>query len=372
MSSSPETEKASAGSPSSPDDLLPAVQPPSAGFLLQLFLIPLMIVGIIVLVWLLFSWLASAGSEPRDLVRDLKKLNNASWQKAVSLANQLQDPRYDHVKDDAALAQELADVLSSELAAGQTDPARLNLRIYLCRILGEFRVTNGLDPLLVAATQEKTPEEVTVRAAAVEALSLLINHVGAPKMRDSVPLRQALLTCSQASSAGDDGERHAELRSRAAFALGVLGGDEATERLAQLLADAYANTRYNAATGLARQGDRRAIPVLLEMLDPENADAVRLETKPSNREAKRLSVLVNGLRAAETLLLQTGEGEGDTELERVRTAIERLAQMTSPKAIGVVARDVLQTLGAARQPATPSKPAEASEPATSTEPAAAK
>ena len=35
----------------SPDDLLPPVEPPSAGFLVQLFLVPGLIVGAIVLFW---------------------------------------------------------------------------------------------------------------------------------------------------------------------------------------------------------------------------------------------------------------------------------------------------------------------------------
>ena len=47
----------------SPDDL-PPVEPPSAGFLVQLFLVPALIVGIIVCVWLAFHWLAQLGNDP--------------------------------------------------------------------------------------------------------------------------------------------------------------------------------------------------------------------------------------------------------------------------------------------------------------------
>ena len=51
---------------------LPPVKAPSAGFLVQLFLIPMIIVSIIVMVWVLFSWIAHMGTDPRDLVRDLR------------------------------------------------------------------------------------------------------------------------------------------------------------------------------------------------------------------------------------------------------------------------------------------------------------
>lgn len=345
MSMRNDPESGASPAPASPDDLLPAVQPPSAGFLLQLFLIPLLIVSVIVLVWLMFSWLASAGSNPRELVRDLKKLNNSSWQKAVSLANQLQDPQYDALKDDGELARDLAEVLDAELAAGKTDSARLMLRVYLCRILGEFRVGDGLPALLKAAAQEKAKEEVDVRAAALESLAILVKNLGPEKMRESEPLRQVLLDCSSAAPTGGGGEdAYAEVRSRAAFALGVLGGEEANTRLEQMLADAYPNARYNAAVGLARQGDIRCSRVLLEMLDPQNAEAVKSEQLESNREAKRLSVLVNGLRAAEVLLLKQPADGDAAAFDAVRAAVVKLSEASEPKAVPIVARDVLQNL----------------------------
>ena len=49
---------------------LPPVSPPTGTFILQLFLIPLMIVTIVVVLWLLFSWVAHMGRDnASDLVR---------------------------------------------------------------------------------------------------------------------------------------------------------------------------------------------------------------------------------------------------------------------------------------------------------------
>jgi hypothetical protein len=41
--------------------VLPPVEAPSAGFLLQLFFIPMVIVTIIVSIWAMFSWLVHLG-----------------------------------------------------------------------------------------------------------------------------------------------------------------------------------------------------------------------------------------------------------------------------------------------------------------------
>ncbi len=51
-----------------PGDVLPPVEPPSAGFILQLFVVPGIIVAIIVMVWLLFNWVARTGNDPREYV----------------------------------------------------------------------------------------------------------------------------------------------------------------------------------------------------------------------------------------------------------------------------------------------------------------
>src|SRR5271170_3079118 len=78
--------------PAVPGDMLPPVEPPSAGFILQLFVVPGIIVVIIVMVWLLFNWVARTGNDPEEYVRALKRENVNSWQAAVNLANALGNP----------------------------------------------------------------------------------------------------------------------------------------------------------------------------------------------------------------------------------------------------------------------------------------
>src|SRR5581483_9884282 len=85
----------------SPDDVLPPVEPPSAGFILQLFIVPGVIVVIIVMVWLMFHWLVQQGNDPEAYVAALQRNNEARWQAAVNLANALRNERgtgYDELK----------------------------------------------------------------------------------------------------------------------------------------------------------------------------------------------------------------------------------------------------------------------------------
>jgi hypothetical protein len=97
-------------------------------------------------------------------------------------------------------------------------------------------------------------------------------------------------------------EARGQLRATAAYTLGLIPDPRARDQLARLLGDPFPDARYNAATGLARQGDARAAPRLLEMLAPRNEEAVRFEEdSPTARQWKRSLVLQNGLRAVRML-----------------------------------------------------------------------
>src|SRR6188474_313520 len=135
---------------------LPPVEAPTGTFILQLFLIPLLIVTIVVLLWLLFSWVAHMGRDNAgELAASIERGDNASWQRAYELADLLRSPeaKYEAVRRDPALARRLADFLITDLEepVGQGDQSRVMRRMYLCRALGAFEVTDGIDALLQAA-----------------------------------------------------------------------------------------------------------------------------------------------------------------------------------------------------------------------------
>lgn len=89
------------------------------------------------------------------------------------------------------------------------------------------------------------------------------------------------------------------------------------------------------------------------MLDPQNVETVKGETLESNKEAKRLSVLVNGLRAAEMLLLRESSEPAPDDLKAVKDAVVRLSETKDAQAVGMVAREVLQNIAPAPKPLTP-------------------
>jgi HEAT repeat protein len=323
---------------------LPPVEPPTSTFILQLFLIPLLIVAIVVMLWLGFSWIAHMGrDDPAALAKAIERGDNASWQRAYELADLLRspDPRYDALRTDPVLAKRLADFLKRDLkepVSSRSDKERVIRRMYLCRALGSFHVTDGLPVLLEAATLERDPVEVEVRYAALEAIATLAHQMGPGALADDDD--EVLKTLLDASREQDDSSTpppaydedgqptlyrpKAELRAVAAYALGVVGGERAIERLKLMLHDAYPNARYNAATGLARHGEEAAEPVLREMLDPENKHATRDERYANDQARKQVTVLMNGIKATVTL----AEANPRANLTGLKASLDRLA--TSP------------------------------------------
>ena len=228
----------------SQDDSLPPVEPPNAAFLVQLFLVPGVIVAIIVAVWLAFHWLAHLGSDPQAYVKTLRRDNEGRWQAALNLANDLRGPGGGALKSDESLATELGRILGDEAASGRTGEQTQTLRLYLCRALGEFSIPAAAAPLVARARE--TSDTQTARAA-VEALAVLATNLVAEggSFDDAPGVTAAVIAASQS----DD----AQLRSAAAFTLGVLGGPEAIERLGQLAGDTTDDVRFNTALALARQ-----------------------------------------------------------------------------------------------------------------------
>ena len=108
----------------SPDDALPPVEPPSAGFIVQLFVVPGVIVIVIIMVWLMFNWLAHMGNDRDAYVRALSRNNEARWQAAYNLAEALRSERIAQqpvLTVDKKLAEQLAGILQEEMEAGSME-----------------------------------------------------------------------------------------------------------------------------------------------------------------------------------------------------------------------------------------------------------
>jgi len=297
----------------SPDDL-PPVEPPSAAFLVQLFLVPGLIVAIIVCVWLAFHWLAHLGNDPQAYVRTLRRDNEGRWQAALNLANDLRGAGGAALKADEPLATELGRILDEEVASGRTGEQAQTLRVYLCRALGEFSIPVAAPPLVAQVKNLADPQ--TARAA-VEALSVLQTNLAAAGRAADDPA--AITSAVIAASKSDD----IPLRLACAFTLGVVGGPGAVDRLVELASDSADDVRYNAALALARQGREESLGGLLEMLsleDPPLPAGAEPGDAAQSQRYKRALVVINALRGVALLVDATQQPPPENVLARVRAA----------------------------------------------------
>jgi HEAT repeat protein len=364
------------------DASLPPVEAPTGAFIMQLFLIPLGIVSIVVLLWLSFSWLAQAGrDDPKQLIQDLRRGTDVSWQSAHNLAEMLRspDPKYDELRADAHVVRELVALVEEDLKHplknrqdDKSDQQRIERRMFLCWAIGSFTVDDGAPLLARLANEEKYPIEVEVRLAALEGLSTLARNVGPANLRQNQEVMQAVMEASRSvdsitplrpaetdsvqSKPGKYSRDYlatayrprSEVRAVAAFTLGVLGGEEARQRLTNMLGDGYASARYNAATGLCRQGDEAAVKVLKEMLSPNNEHAAKDERNELAKDRKRVAVLVAGVQGAMTL----AEANPDADLEPIITALKELGNAplsdikTEPNKVKILATEAYRRLEA--------------------------
>lgn len=287
------------------DKQLPPVKPPTAGLLMQLFFVPMIIVSIIVAVWLMFGWLAESGTRPAQLAANISKLNKGSWQDAHRLSNMLRDPRETELRQNKELITRLSGILVNLLEAdAETEPEKRKLMIWLCRALGEFDIDNGLSTL-IAATES---DDLDVRRAAIQSIGVFADGFDADvSLRHPELLPRLEETAFEYGTQSEEEIPYGMVRSSTAFTLGIIGVEQSLNTLERMLADSHPDVRYNAACGLARNGDSRSIPRIKEMLQLDNEEALRFEQDEagnipeSNKKWKQYVVIKNGLEAVTQL-----------------------------------------------------------------------
>jgi HEAT repeat protein len=319
--------------PRTPDDALPLVEPPSAGFIVQLFLVPAIIVAIIVAVWLAFNWLAQGGGDPYEYLKALER-NNATvrWQAAHHLASALARPNNRDLRADRVVAGRLAEILDHDVDAGRLDEDSVKLRWYLCTALGQFeRPEIVLPVLLKTADTRRDAKEDEIRFAALRAIKSIAEQKSFKPAEHPEVLAALTKTASDAEPI---------IRSTSAFALGAIGNDEARTALERLLKDPYPDVRYNAATMLCHLGDVSAVPVIVEMLDPTELRGVEAESEAGSREVKRAAIVDGALAAIGEL----ATNNRTADLSALRGALERLRAAEIPKSITLKVDDTLHQL----------------------------
>jgi HEAT repeat protein len=248
------------------EDEVPPPRSPAARLVVRFFLLPLLVVGTAVGIFLVFSLMTFERRSPRDYLAEVRGGSaGRRWQAAFELSRRIGSIKPGPERD-AIAAESLR--LFRTLSPEREEDVRV--RRYLVLVLGKLGDRSAI-PAILDAAKDLDPE---TRLYAVWSLGML----GDPRGFDAV---------LEASRAEDPG-----MRKMAAYVMGKLGDRRAVDRLKVLLEDRVPDVRWNAAIALASLGDRSGITVLRSMVDRE---ALGRQAQLSSDQAE--AAIVNALKA---------------------------------------------------------------------------
>lgn len=274
-------------------------EPPPRASAVRFFLLPLLVVGAAVAIFLVFNLMTFDRRSPAEYLQEVRGGGpNRRWQAAFELSREVSRIAPGPKRD--ALAAETLRIFQG---LSRSRPEDVPVRRYLVLVLGKLGDRAAVPVLLASA---KDPDSET-RLYSVWALGVLADP-------------RALPTVLESSESEDPGAR-----KMAAYVLGRLGQPQAVPRLKVLLEDSVADVRWNAAIALATLGDRTGLPVLRSMID--RASLSRLALTSDQTEAAMVNALkaLSLLRDTESLPQIEKIGKDDPNL-RVREAARRAAQ----------------------------------------------
>jgi hypothetical protein len=310
---------------------LPPVEPPSAGFVVQLFVIPAAVVVVVIIVWLLFGKLAGGERDATEYVRQLRS-PTANWRLAFELASLIQHDG--KIGSDPVLLGDLSDLLSHDLDQPDADP---KLTQYLALSLGAFRTLEAksntgqaIDPLVPLGKALSTKYSTPIRIAAAASLAKQAARLDG-KLEDE----GAVKALGEAAASGEP-----EARQMAVYALGFFGGNAAALHLRERVKqDEDRYVRFNAAVALGRRGDPAAAGTLREMLSAADLSKVIDLSSDSEKQNKIEAIELEAMGA-----LQASLSSGSPEL--ARSLSDRITELSRSGLVGVrsQAQELLQRL----------------------------
>jgi hypothetical protein len=243
----------------------------------QFFLIPLLVVGATVLVYIGFRSLLAEDRSAEEYLTDIRSGgSNRRWPAAYELSRLMADPEF--VKREEAI---LAPELTKAFAESKDDDPRV--RQYLALTLGR------LTPPLPAETRQ-----------------LLVDALNDPDSQTRISAIWALGSTGDASVSGDIERQYqsddAGVRKMAVYALGSMPIASGNETLVKALDDGEPDVQWNAAIALARHGRHEGVPVLRRMLDRAYVER-NVTRQPQARDDVDPvgEVMISGLRAIAAL-----------------------------------------------------------------------
>lgn len=243
----------------------------------QFFLIPLLVVGVTVLVYIGFRSLLSDDRSAEEYLTDIRSGgSNRRWPAAYELSRLMSDSEFVR-KEEAILTPELTKAFAE---SKDSDP---RVRQYLALALGR------LPPPLPAETRQ-----------------LLVDALNDPDSQTRISAIWALGSTGEASVAADIERQYesddAGVRKMAVYALGSMPADAGNETLVKALSDPEADVQWNAAIALARHGRHEGVPVLRRMLDRAYVERNVTRQPQARDEVDPVGeVMISGLRAIAAL-----------------------------------------------------------------------
>ncbi len=319
-----------------PEDL-PPVQPPSAGFIVQLFVVPGLIVLAIVGVWLLFGKLATGEQDWKGLVVELQHPNPLRrWRAASGLAQMVKADRElgvagQRLSRNREIAQALADVLATEVKRGGQSDDDVKYETFLAETLGRFDIPEITIPPLELAMQPGIDREV--RKNAIWAIAVMAERTD----KEGEPLEVPGLIDELTKISQDEDPL---IRQIGAFTLGFFSAVDARSRLEVMIEDSDAATRVNAAIALVRHGDTRGAGVFRDVLKT----AGEPKEPGSNAEFEQFLSLKNSIVAVDRLAAELSADER----QEIMSLLEPIAAEFREPGIRLAAKNALSTLRAAR------------------------
>jgi HEAT repeat protein len=243
----------------------------------QFFLIPLLVVGATVLVYIGFRSLLAEDRSAEEYLADIRSGgSNRQWPAAYELSRLMSDPDFVK-KGEAALAPEL---IKAFAASSDDDP---RVRQYLALALGRLTPPIPADArrLLIEALNDT---ESQTRISAIWALGNTGDATVVPDIE-------------RMYASGDAG-----VRKMVVYVLGSMPIDAGNDTLVKALEDAEPDVQWNAAIALARHGRHEGVPVLRRMLDRAYVERNVTRQPQARDEVDPVGeVMISGLRAVAAL-----------------------------------------------------------------------
>ncbi len=274
----------------------------------QFFLIPLVVVGVAILVYVGFRSLLEDDRSAQEYLTEIQ-MGGATrrWPAAYELSRLMADPE---VRKQGELTPALVEAFE---AAADDDP---RVRRYLAFAIGR------LDPPLPA--QAVTALTSALDDADDETRISVIWALGSSGDATVIPRLNALYDSSDAG-----------VRKMVVYALGALPGETQMATLQTALQDTAPDVRWNAAVALARHGHDEGVPVIREMLDrPFLEQTVKRDASQYDDQDPVADVLISGVRAAAAL--------NDSGL---KATVEELSRQDRSMKVRQAALEALRTMG---------------------------